>query len=286
MSSILRGSRKFILGLGLAGCGAAAGVILGMKEVDENTMKRMRRGFVAAAAEFLPSSANFAFSKDWKESEPSKAPFPLSYKGNVLPLHHGIKWDENWDYRQPEFLLKPLKGKFGSPSTDSDNDFNEKLEKAKATASRHLILVRHGQYNLDGKTDQDRYLTDLGREQARLTGLRLKELNLPYTKMVKSTMTRATETANIIGKELPQDLETSSCDFLREGAPIQPEPPVGHWRPEAKVSILSLFNSVPETNPCCLLVTRSSMRMELESKQLFEGTSIAQTLNRKRIPTK
>ena len=33
------------------------------------------------------------------------------------------------------------------------------------TASRHLILIRHGQYNLAGSTDSDRYLTDLGREQ-------------------------------------------------------------------------------------------------------------------------
>jgi hypothetical protein len=26
-------------------------------------------------------------------------------------------------------------------------------------------LIRHGQYNLDGKSDEERYLTELGREQ-------------------------------------------------------------------------------------------------------------------------
>jgi hypothetical protein len=241
MSSILRGSRKFILGIGLAGCGAAAGVILGMKDSDNSSIRRFKRGFVAAAAEFLPNSANFNLSDPKSSSKGGDSSFNWSFGGNVLPLHHGVKWDDNWDHRQPEFLLKPLKGKFGEPRDTSDNEFNERMEKAKAKASRHLILVRHGQYNLDGKTDQDRYLTDLGREQAKLTGMRLKELNLPYTKLVKSTMTRATETANIISKELDPDLETSSCDFLREGAPIQPEPPVGHWRPEAKVDI----------NECC-----------------------------------
>jgi serine/threonine-protein phosphatase PGAM5 len=127
-------------------------------------------------------------------------------------------------------LIKPLKGHF-NVDLEKQNTHNEKLEKAKAIATRHLILVRHGQYNLAGKTDEERFLTELGREQARLTGLRLKELGLPYTRLIQSTMTRATETAQIISKEMP-DLPVSSCNFLREGAPIKPEPPAGAWRPE------------------------------------------------------
>ena len=245
MTSLLRGSRKFVLGLGLAGCGAAAGVILGMG--DEGSKRR--KAFVAAAAELLPDSLAHHFPQMFANNNPS-ANNSVWIPSHVHNLHHGIKWDANWDHREPEFLLKPLKGRFGHISRESgektdsgrDNELNDRLEKAKAKASRHLILVRHGQYNLDGKTDNERFLTDLGREQARLTGLRLKELNLPYTRMVQSTMTRATETANIIGKELSKDLEVSSCDFLREGAPIPPEPPVGHWRPEAKVCfLLNLF---------------------------------------------
>lgn len=31
-------------------------------------------------------------------------------------------------------------------------------------------------------------------------------------------------------------VELESCDLLREGAPIEPVPPVTHWKPEAAVS--------------------------------------------------
>ena len=54
-------------------------------------------------------------------------------------------------------------------------------------------------------------------------GNELKNNNI---KLVKSSMTRATETADIILKQLPE-IENSSCDLLREGAPCMPEPPSG-----------------------------------------------------------
>merc|ERR1719334_478735 len=41
-------------------------------------------------------------------------------------------------------------------------------------------------------------------------------------------MTRATETANIVLKQLPE-IEHSNCDLIREGPPC---PPVEHWVPE------------------------------------------------------
>lgn len=44
----------------------------------------------------------------------------------------------------------------------------------------------------------------MGRTQAEYTGKRLRELGLPYTSMVRSTMARAQETAEIIAKSLPQ----------------------------------------------------------------------------------
>lgn len=210
MSSLLRGSRKVILGLSLAGCTAAAAVLFGLS--DDKHMH-------AQAASLFPDSITGQ---------------------NSFPGHNQrSKWDVNWDKREPEFMIKPLKGKFGQeiPDSKDENSYNERLQKVRPKATRHLILVRHGQYNLDGKTDDERFLTSLGREQARLTGLRLKELALPYTRLVQSSMTRATETASIISKQLP-DLEVISCDFLREGAPIKPEPPLAHWRPESKVSLL------------------------------------------------
>jgi len=210
MSYILRSSKKALVGLGLAGCGAAAAVILGYADNNQ---------FRVSAAD-LPQSLAAKL-----------APFATN-----IPPKRDSTWDSNWDKREPEYLVKPLKGRFSSlvPSANDENSINERIEKAKAVATRHLILVRHGQYNLDGKTDIERTLTDLGREQARLTGLRLKELSLPYTRLVQSTMTRATETASIISRQLASVIEMKSCDFLREGAPIPPDPPVGHWRPEAK----------------------------------------------------
>lgn len=36
------------------------------------------------------------------------------------------------------------------------------MQAAKPKATRHLVLIRHGQYNLTGATDLQRYLTDIG----------------------------------------------------------------------------------------------------------------------------
>lgn len=55
--------------------------------------------------------------------------------------------------REPHSLLKPLK----SGLTD-----DEKIAKVKPTATRNLILIRHGQYNLNGTRDEERFLTALG----------------------------------------------------------------------------------------------------------------------------
>ena len=48
----------------------------------------------------------------------------------------------------------------------------------------------------------------------------------PRVRLVKSSMTRATETGDIIHKHLA-DIPIESCDLIREGAPCMPEPPIG-----------------------------------------------------------
>lgn len=73
-----------------------------------------------------------------------------------------------------------------------------------------------------------------GRKQAELTGQRLKDLGVPFSRLVYSTMTRATETAQLIHAYL-EPLPLEPCELIREGAPVPPEPPVGSWKPEAKV---------------------------------------------------
>lgn len=115
-----------------------------------------------------------------------------------------------------------------------------------------------------------------GREQAELTGLRLASLGLKFSKIIHSSMTRAVETTDIISKHLPGEcglgasaqeqcslgrmlpagegpgrlwsgqhcapsssgVSRVSTDLLREGAPIEPDPPVSHWKPEAVVKTL------------------------------------------------
>lgn len=55
-------------------------------------------------------------------------------------------------------------------------------------------------------------------------------------------MTRAQETGELISEQLDCDIPIYDCQLIEEGAPIPPEPPVGHWKPEPKVNfIYSVF---------------------------------------------
>ncbi|KAL7836159.1 hypothetical protein AOLI_G00274430 [Acnodon oligacanthus] len=139
---------------------------------------------------------------------------------------YGSGWDSNWDKRDPSFMLNSRKKEVGGEEKSSETENN------KPRATRHIFLIRHSQYNLNGNGDRERILTPLGREQAELVGQRLASLGLKYDVMVHSSMARAIETATIISKHLP-GVELVSCDLLREGAPIEPIPPVTHWKPEA-----------------------------------------------------
>ena len=93
-----------------------------------------------------------------------------------------------------------------------------------------------------------------GQEQADITGQRIRELvkhmktktpkdengnpNPLTVNFVKSTMTRATQTANIILKHFPDVNEHQSCDLIREGAPCPPDPPFPEWDPTPAVSFI------------------------------------------------
>lgn len=62
--------------------------------------------------------------------------------------------------RSPQYLTKRSK-------RDINNNLVEgtDIEKYKASATRHIFLIRHGQYNTDGRNDSERILTELGKEQ-------------------------------------------------------------------------------------------------------------------------
>lgn len=69
------------------------------------------------------------------------------------------QWDFDWDKREPATLVRPLKNPL--PSEDELKKQGEKLEMARSRATRNLILIRHGQYNLKGSCDEERKLTSL-----------------------------------------------------------------------------------------------------------------------------
>ncbi len=182
-----------------------------------------------------------------------------------------IPWDDNWDRREPQCMVRPL---YESDVTETALEARmDKIHKYMPRVNRRynnrtvlsllttctcylcltcafrLILVRHGQYHYKSDADDDEHmLTDLGREQARLTGVRLKEYlhfvrqnfmdkegnPLPVNiRVVNSTMRRARETKEEIMTQLGENdvQETLSDDLIQEGAPIVPEPPISpsHW---------------------------------------------------------
>jgi serine/threonine-protein phosphatase PGAM5 len=129
-------------------------------------------------------------------------------------------------------LVKPPKK--ASTSDDEEAKAVERLEKKRSKAIRHILLIRHGQYHLKGTCDEERHLSELGVEQAELTGDRLKNSGVTFTSFITSNMKRAIQTAEIILDHLAQPgLEIQHKDpMLKEGAPCQAEPPISSWHPD------------------------------------------------------
>ena len=165
--------------------------------------------------------------KNYKKEDPLKASWTTNFEPSV-------KWNHNWDLRDPSSLIKPKSRHFSVQNLNESNKENlngEKkatddfeLNKHSSKASRHLFLVRHGQYEINAKDGSSQVLTPLGHEQADFTGRRLKEIarKFKFTKIYNSTMIRAIQTADNIAKHLPEDLPRSEDALLCEGAPIPP----------------------------------------------------------------
>lgn len=110
-------------------------------------------------------------------------------------------------------------------------------EAARATkASRHVLLIRHSQYRLDGASDGERTLTDLGERQAALLGQRLATIHaadegafkaFALNQLQSSELTRAIQTADILAPWLPHAVR-SRDGVLDEGRPCLPEPAPRH----------------------------------------------------------
>lgn len=196
-------------------------------------MKKYYKYLIATTVASISTLGSFYYIKKDKN-------LLASWTNNYEP---SVKWNHNWDRRAPASLIKPLsrsatsltqnlENKATDPAQKSKDDFE--INKKTTKATRHLFLIRHGQYEIKANEPELRVLTKLGQEQAKLTGDRLNELasKINISKMHKSTMIRAVQTADIIKGQLSKDLPISIDPLLCEGAPIPPEPPVGHWKPE------------------------------------------------------
>lgn len=182
-------------------------------------------GLAGGSAAVLFSAVAVGKPRAGGDAEP-RVVEPPAWAGTSRP-GPGV-WDPNWDRREPLSLVNLRKRNLET----GEEELTSRLDHCKAKATRHIFLIRHSQYHVDASLEKDRTLTPLGREQAELTGLRLASLGLKFNKIVHSSMTRAVETTDIISKHLPGVCKVST-DLLREGAPIEPDPPVSHWKPEA-----------------------------------------------------
>ena len=90
----------------------------------------------------------------------------------------------------------------------------------KTDGVRTIYLIRHGEYDIEDERDPfvGKALVPLGVAQARLVGARLRGMPVNFTSLSSSTMTRARQTALVIGEEFP-DLQLESSALISECTP-------------------------------------------------------------------
>jgi serine/threonine-protein phosphatase PGAM5 len=158
-----------------------------------------------------------------KDEDDTDATFQGCLKRQIcIPKIQYPAWDYNWD------------GHMTSVSTPERVATPEGLRESKAAGkTRHIILVRHGQYDETHKEDGKRILTPLGRRQAIKTGQRLailarggmggmdERFDAPckIKAIHQSDMARAKETALLIASWLPDVPVVDPDPNLNEGIP-------------------------------------------------------------------
>ena len=103
----------------------------------------------------------------------------------------------------------------GVPASAVQHDAGERL-----SGVRTIYLIRHGQYDHEDDSDPDvgKALVPLGVAQARLVAARLAALPVEMTSLTSSTMTRARQTALVIGGDFP-NLALRKSELIRECTP-------------------------------------------------------------------
>ena len=208
-------------------------------------MKQLRIKTTTSAALFGIFSGGFlsscAAEKEKDDNEVSKE------SGKAKPLPPGNKmryYDEKigkyWWYEKQSGESYWEKVDFNPPSAaldQWDDDWDNLQHKAnKNNAVHQIVLIRHGQYDTSTKHDEKRVLTDLGVKQAIACGKQLKRLIdggilKPIDRIFYSTMTRATQTYNLIYPSLPPMPPHKSlpCSMIREGTVAKTIPEFSSW---------------------------------------------------------
>jgi len=230
----------------------------------------------------VPTQQQNAKEKEEKSEDKEEDP----QYNNLFPLRQLMKpkveyplWDEDWD------------GRALQTTGDRKKDHEHKRYIRKNGVTRHIILIRHGQYDETHKEDEKRLLTPLGRKQAELTGQRLAKMIQGFDTQfgpcnVKtihvSNMARAKETADIIKKSLPDTVVRAEPNpDLNEGRPCHHIPggrvseraingvDEGHERIE-KAFLSFFYRSDP---PVQATTTDESNEEDLENKEENATTS-------------
>ncbi|KAF6203698.1 hypothetical protein GE061_002031 [Apolygus lucorum] len=126
-------------------------------------------------------------------------PFPQQpyCVGRKCPI---TSWDSNWDRLETGQKCDPKLSHF----------------------EKNILIIRHGQYNVTGKLDEDRKLTKLGQEQMKAVAHRLATLNFNYSFVMGSQNTRGKESYSILAEHL--DVQSGFNESLNEGFPLAPIP--------------------------------------------------------------
>ncbi|KAJ1445578.1 histidine phosphatase superfamily [Pelagophyceae sp. CCMP2097] len=175
-------------------------------------------------------------------------------------------------------LFRPVQ-----PYPHWDKDWDGLDDKARRGApTRHIILIRHGQYEEASKDDELRVLTPLGRAQALATGARLADLlagaspDAPIRVRV-STMQRARETREVLAPLLPSRAVLEEPEKrLEEGRPSHAIP--GHAFSARTVEVDGaparggLCSPLPTRRPLAKrpLTHRAGARIESAFRSIFK----------------
>lgn len=84
-------------------------------------------------------------------------------------------------------------------------------------ARTQLYLVRHGEQGSASDHEPDEGLSQLGRDQADRLGRRLR--TVPFSAVHHSPLARATQTADIVARYLPQ-VPRHDCNFVADRTPV------------------------------------------------------------------